>query len=322
MKGRRVFVTGGGGFIGSHLCERLATGNEVVIYDSGARDALCYTDLLSRPGVTLVRGDVRDRPLLRRSAEGAEVVVHLAAVAGVSSYSERPVATMETNMLGTATVLEVARELRPRLFVNLSTSEVYGPSAPDARETDATAQGPATVSRWTYAVSKLAAEHLCFAYHRAHGLPVVSIRPFNAYGPRQVGEGAVRDFVSRALRDQPLHLHNGGEQVRAWCYIDDLVDGCLACLARPEAVGEVINLGNPHAAVSVRALAEKVVELTGSRSTIESVSRDPEAEVHRRRPNVEKAESLLGFRPRVPLEEGLARTIAWHREVDLPAREG
>lgn len=318
LRGRRVFISGGGGFIGSHLAERLADSNTVTIYDNGARDALRFTALASHPQVTLVRGDVLDRPLLRRSAEGAEIVIHLAAVSGVPNYSERPVATMETNMLGTAAMLSVARELDVRLFVNFSTSEVYGSSAEDAREMDATAPGPAGVTRWTYAVSKLAAEHLCLAYHRQHGLPVVSLRPFNVYGPRQVGEGAVRAFVERALRHEPLVVHADGSQRRAWCYIEDFVECCLACLTEPRAVGEVINIGTPGAAVTVRELAEKVIALSGSRSSIRHIAYPAEAEVQRRSPDITKAETLLGFRPRVPLEEGLSRTIDWQRSV-LPA---
>jgi nucleoside-diphosphate-sugar epimerase len=321
VRGRRVLVTGGGGFIGSHLTERLAEHNEVTVYDSGARDALRFTDLAEHPRVKLVRGDVLDRPLLRESAEGVDVVIHLAAVAGVPNYSSRPVATMETNMLGAANLLRVALEIGRPLFVNFSSSEVYGPWAEAAREGDATAPGPAGVSRWTYAVSKLAAEHLCLAYHREHGLPVISIRPFNVYGPRQVGEGAVRSFVERALRNETLHLHDDGSQRRAWCYVDDLVEGCLACLATPGAIGEVVNLGNPDAVVSVRELAETVVELCASRSRIESVPYAAESEVHTRSPDIGKATALLGFRPRVALREGLARTVEWQRSATRSAEE-
>lgn len=318
LKGRKILLTGGGGFIGSHLCERLVTDNEVVVYDSGVRDALRFTSLPEHPRFRLVRGDILDRAALRAAAEGAEVILHLAAIAGVSNYYSRPVDTLQTNALGTNVVLEVAREVKPRLFVNFSTSEVYGPVAVGVAESDPTSQGEVLVSRWTYSVSKLAAEHLCFAFHRQHGLPVLSIRPFNVYGARQVGEGAVQIFAPLALRGEPLTIHNDGSQLRAWCHIDDFVDGVMACLDRaPETVGEVWNLGNPMQTVSVAGLAEKIVALCGSRSEIRYAPYRPEGDVRVRFPNIEKAEARLGFRPRVTLDDGLARTIAWYRDVFL-----
>jgi nucleoside-diphosphate-sugar epimerase len=315
LTGRRVLLTGGGGFLGSHICERLVEHNRLVVYDSGHRDALRFTSLLGHPNLRLVRGDVLDREALRAAAREAEVVLHLAGIAGVSNYYERPLHTMQVNLFGTANVLEVARELRPALFVYFSTSEVYGAQAGGVKEEDATSQGQVKVSRWTYAVSKLAAEHLCFAHHHEHGLPLVSVRPFNVYGERQVGEGAIQAFAARALRGEPLVLHNGGHQVRAWCHVDDFSDGLLACLENPRAIGEVFNLGNPQAAVSVAALAREVVRSCGSTSSIEVASYHPEGDIHVRFPDIEKARRLLGFAPRIGLAEGLARTLPWYRET-------
>lgn len=317
LRGKRIFITGGGGFLGSHLCERLLPDNEVVVYDNGARDALRFTDLARHPRLRVVRGDVLDTEQLRESARGAQIVLHLAAIAGVSNYYERPVETLQTNVLGTNNLLEAARELKPQLFVHFSSSEVYGPSTSGALESDETRQGEVKVSRWTYAVSKLAGEHLCFAFHREHGLPVISVRPFNVYGPRQVGEGAVQIFAPLALRDEPITVHNDGSQLRAWCYVDDFVDGLMRCLERPEAVGHVFNLGNPFATVSVRELAQRVVRAAGSRSEIRLAPYQPDGEVRVRVPSIEKAERLLDFQPRVGLEEGLARTVAWYRDVYL-----
>jgi UDP-glucose 4-epimerase len=313
LAGKRVLITGGLGFIGSHLCERLVEANRVTVYDSGLRDALRFTSLEDHPHLRLVRGDIRDRARLLDGAREAQVFIHLAAVAGVSNYYVRPVDTMTTNVVGTSVVLDVAREVQPERLLNFSTSEVYGAHAPDAREQDVTHQGEVKVSRWSYSVSKLAAEHLCFAYHRQLGLPVVSVRPFNVYGPRQVGEGAVQIFANQALCDEPITLHNDGEQVRAWCYIDDLLDGVDACLVRPEAVGEVFNLGNPEAATTTRGLAEKIVSLTGARSEVRFATHEPAGDVRLRRPNIDKARRILGFEPKVPLEEGLRRTIDWYR---------
>lgn len=318
LRGKSLFLTGGGGFIGSHLCERLVETNRITVYDDGTRDALRYTRLLGHPNLTLVRGSVLDRELLARSARGAEVIVHLAAVAGVSNYFRRPVDTMRTNFIGTSNVLEVAREVEPQLFVNVSTSEVYGPRATDAREAENTSQGEVRVSRWTYSVSKLAGEHLCFAYHRQFGLPVVSIRPFNVYGARQVGEGAVQIFAPLALRGEPITVHDDGAQTRAWCHVDDLVDGFLLAAGSEKAVGETFNLGNPQETVTVLTLARMVIACCRSRSEIVFAPFPPDGEVRERSPNVEKAASVLGFRPRVSLQEGLERTVAWYRDEYRP----
>jgi len=327
LKGKTVFLTGGGGFIGSHICARLIEANRLIVYDNGARDALRYTELSRHPNLTRVQGDILDREQLVRSAREADVIIHLAAVAGVSNYYTRPVDTMITNIVGTSHVLEAARQIRPEVLVNFSSSEVYGPETSGAQETDMTTQGPVKVSRWTYSVSKLAGEHLAFAFHRQHGVPVISVRPFNIYGPRQVGEGAIQVFAPQALRNEPITVHNDGGQIRAWCYVDDLVDGLLLCLSRPEAIGEVYNIGNPIETVTVAALAQKIVRLCGSRSEILFAPTQgaeplrhpgPGGDVRVRVPNIDKI-AALGFRPRVGLDEGLARTVAWYRDVYLPA---
>ena len=167
-------------------------------------------------------------------------------------------------------------------------------------------------ARWTYAVSKLATEHLCFTYHKQYGLPTASVRPFNIYGPRQVGEGAVHHFIVRAIAGEPLQIHNDGSQIRAWCYVDDIVRGTLMVLERPEAVGHAFNMGNPRSTVTIFQLAREVVRLSSSRSRIDFVDW-PHADVELRIPNMTKARELLGFEPEVDLEEGLLRTISWYR---------
>jgi len=314
--GRRLVLTGGTGFLGSHLTAALCGGNEVVLFDNGRRDALSYTDLAGHPNVSVIRGDVRDAESVRRVVADADVVIHLAAIAGVSSYYRSGVETMDVNFHGTATVLRAVADLCPNLhrFVNFSTSEVYGIEARDVREDAPTPIGPATEPRWTYAASKLAAEHLCLAYHRHHGVPVVSIRPFNVYGPRQVGEGAVRILVGRALAGEDLEVTGDGSQVRAWCYVDDLVDAVLRAVAVPGAVGQVLNVGNPSAAVTTLELAERIRRAAGSSSRI--VFRPhPGVDVRERVPDISRARDVLGCEPAVGLDEGLKRTVAWSRET-------
>ncbi len=313
VDGWKILITGGAGFIGSHLVERLAGRNHIVVLDTFHRDALSRTGLREHPDVTIIQADVRDREAVRKAVDGCDAVIHLASVAGVDTVIRAPVRTMEVGLLGTANVLqEAVRTGRVRRFIDLSTSEVFGRYAYKVSEGDTTELGVVGEARWTYAVAKLATEHLAMCYHREQGLPAVSVRPFNVYGPRQVGEGAVHNFIVKALSSQPLSIHNDGSQIRAWCYIDDLVDGLLLCLSHPKAVGQVFNIGNPTSTVTIYGLAKEVVRISGSDSEIRFVPWDfPDVEL--RIPSITKAKNLLGYRPKVDLEEGLARTIEWYR---------
>lgn len=310
----KIFITGGAGFIGTTLCLRLVEDNELVIFDNGHRDALRYTPLASHPNVRFVRGDVMDAGVVMDAMAGCNMVVHLAAIAGVDDVFNRPVLTMKVNLLGTYHVLEAALRHKIERVIDFSTSEVFGSYAFRVQEADVTSLGAVGESRWTYAVSKLATEHLAHNYYKEFGLPAVSIRPFNIYGPRQVGQGAIHSFVVRALRGEDLVVHNDGSQIRAWCYVDDIVDGVLLALVKPDAVGQAFNIGNPRSVVTVYNLAREIVRLTGGRSTIrfEQVDR---ADVELRIPSIVKAQRLLGFNPQVDLEMGLLRTIEWYREV-------
>jgi UDP-glucose 4-epimerase len=317
VSGKRILLTGGAGFIGSALTRRLLPSNEVVILDSGHRDALSQTDLVSHPNLRHIRGDVLDAAAVKDACRGCQIVVHLAAIAGVDTVLRMPVTTMRVNVLGTFTVLEAAAEL-PGLerFVDFSTSEVFGAYAYRVQEGDITSLGAVGEARWTYAVSKLATEHLAHNYHRQFGLPTVSIRPFNIYGPGQVGEGAVHRFIVQALRGENITIHNDGGQIRAWCYVDDILEGILACLECPEAVGQAFNLGNPRSVVTIFNLANEVVRLSCSESRLVFVEWNS-ADVELRIPNIAKARRLLGFEPKVDLQEGLLRTIEWYRQREI-----
>jgi nucleoside-diphosphate-sugar epimerase len=314
IEGKRLFVTGGAGFVASHLIDRLADANEVTIFDNFRRNALAGTRLADHPHVRQVEGDVLDTEALARAAAGHNVFVHAAAIAGVDTVIENTVATMRVNMLGTHNALEAAVRLDScERFINFSTSEVFGPNTYKTGEDDFTQMGAVGEARWTYAVSKLAGEHLCHAYHKEHGLPTVVVRPFNIYGPRQVGEGAIHVFITRALRDEEIRIHGDGDQVRSWCYIDDIVDALLLCLERPEATGQCFNIGTPKGTVTVYGLALAVLRVCESHSPIVFVPK-PYVDVELRIPNIDKARRMLGYEPRVHLEEGLRRTAAWYRE--------
>lgn len=312
IRGRRIFISGGSGFIGSHLVERLAATNEVTVFDSGRRNALRSLKIPRNWKLNIIQGDILDRRSLEAAMKGAEIVVHLAAITGVPSYYRYPVLTMRVNMLGTANVLETARVLRVARFVNFSSSEIYGPRALGARETDMAIQGPAGHLRWTYGVSKLAGEHLALAYHAEHGLATTSLRPFNIYGPRQLGEGAVAIFVSKALAGEDLPVQGSGSQIRAWCYITDMVEAILLAMEHPGAIGQCFNIGNPKTKITTLGLARKIKALSRSRSKIIFKPPPPE-EVELRIPSIAKAKSVLGYTPKVGLNEGLRHTIQWFR---------
>jgi UDP-glucose 4-epimerase len=314
LTGKRILMTGGAGFIGTSLARRLVQENEIVILDNLHRDSLTGTALAEHPNLRFVEGDVLDLPLVRELAARATHVVHMAAIAGVDKVLESRVRTMRVNLIGTYNVLEAAHEAGSiERLVDFSTSEVFGTHAYKVEETHVTTQGSVGEARWTYAVSKLAGEYLSHSYFDEYGLPAASVRPFNVYGPGQVGSGAIHHFTARALAGEDLVIHGDGSQIRAWCYVDDVVEALLTILEREEAVGQVFNVGNPRSVVTVFDLASRIRRIAGSESEI--VFRPLHyTDVEMRIPNVDKARKLLAWEPHVDLDEGLARTIAWYRE--------
>lgn len=314
LRDAHVLITGGAGFIGSHLTERLREGCRVRVLDLMRRDALRPAGLHVHKNVELIIGDVLNPEVVRKAVEGVDVIIHLASIAGVDTVMRVPTQTMRVSLLGTANVIEAAHEAgRCRRFVDFSTSEVFGRFAYQVTEFDATTLGAVGEARWTYAVAKLATEHLALTYHRQYGFPSVTIRPFNIYGPRQVGEGAVHHFIVRALRGEPLLVHNDGAQIRSWCYIDDIIDATQHILVAPEAVGHAFNIGNPRSTVTVYNLAHTIKRLAGSSSEVRCIRWDhPDVEL--RVPSVRKAQERLGWQPRFDLEDGLLRTIEWYRK--------
>ncbi len=313
IEGKRVLITGGAGFIGTTLALRLVEANDVVIFDNLHRNAMGGSGLEGHPRLTFIQGDVLDADGLRAAAEGCQHIIHMASIAGVDTVMKNPVLTMKVSLLGTYHALEAAHATGiVERFIDFSTSEVFGRYAFRATEGDATELGAVGEARWTYAVSKLATEHLALNYHKQYGLPALSIRPFNIYGPRQVGSGAVHHFIARALRGENLTIHNDGAQIRSWCYIDDIVDGILLTLSEEGAVGQAFNIGNPRSTVTIHQLAREIVRLSSSSSRLEYVPWNfPDVEL--RVPNIDKARAVLGFEPRIDLEEGLLRTIYWYR---------
>ena len=314
IEGKTIFITGGAGFIGSTLAGRLVEHNNVVVYDNLARNSLKDKAIKDHPNLKLIQGDILNSEQLTDSMQNADIVVHCAAIAGIDTVIKSPVTTMRVNMIGSANVLHSAAQLkRIERVVCFSTSEVFGQQAFRSTETDSTVMGNVGEARWTYAVSKLAEEHLAIAYHQEKWLPTTVVRPFNVYGPGQVGEGALRIFIQRAIKNEPIQIHGDGTQIRAWCYVDDMVDGVLLAMSHPKAVGESFNIGNQRAVTTIYGLASAVVRVLESSSTI-TFARKDYVDVELRVPSVIKARELLGFEAKVDLDEGIKRTADFYRE--------
>src|SRR3954465_4882001 len=268
LTGKRICITGGAGFIGSHLVQRLIEANEVVNPDNLHRNAIQFADVEGHKHLHFIKGDVMDAAATRKAIDGCQVVIHCAAIAGVYSVDRNAVTTMEVNMLGTHQVEKAALEAKVERFVEFSTSEVYGPFIHKGSEDGMTTIGPIGESRWIYAASKLASEHLSYAHYKEDGLPLAIVRPFNVYGPRQVGDGAIRGITLQAPQNKPITLFNDGTQIRAWCYVDDFVGGVLLCAEKKEALGHAFNLGNPQGTVTNLAVANMIIRLTESKPEI------------------------------------------------------
>ena len=317
ISGKTILITGGAGFIGSTLAGRLCEDNQLVLFDNLSRNTLCHTGIGAHPNVRFCQGDVLDYDAVREAMRSCDTVVHAAAIAGIDTVIKAPVRTMEVNMIGTAHVLRAAHELGVSYRVlDFSTSEVFGSMAYRVSEDMQTVSGSAGEARWVYAVSKLAGEHLAHAYFKQYGLPAVTVRPFNVYGPGQTGEGAIQIFIRRALKDEPIKIFGDGAQIRAWCYIDDMVDGLMCALENPRAVGESFNIGNARAVTTIYGLAQTVCRVLGSASPITFCAR-LSADIELRMPETSKAENLLGFKARIDLDDGIRRTADWYRDNQI-----
>jgi len=311
IKGKTIFITGGAGFIANRLIALLIEDNNVVVYDNFHRDTLSNTSYINHKNIKVIKGDVLDYALLEKSMAGADIVVHAAAIAGIDTVIKKPTTTMRVNMIGTANVLEAAKVNKiPDKIIDFSTSEVFGSYAFKSTEESTTVAGSAGEGRWTYAVSKLAGEHLAMAYHKEFNLPVTSVRPFNVYGPGQTGEGAMQIFIRNALKNNDIFINGDGNQIRSWCYVDDFVDCLMRCIEEPKAIGESFNIGNARSVVTIYGLAQTVCRVLNSSSRIifkPALSADVELRI----PSVDKAFNLLGFKAKIDIDEGILKTAEW-----------
>jgi len=311
LRNKKIFITGGAGFIANSLIRYYIDNNNIIVYDNFHRDTLTRSGFLKHPNLMVVNGDVLDADLLIRSMKGSNIVIHAAGIAGIDTVIKNPVHTMQVNMIGTSNALAAAlvNNIKGR-FVDFSTSEVFGSLAFRSTENDVTVAGSAGEARWTYAVSKLAGEHLAHAYYRQYRLPCVTVRPFNIYGPGQTGEGALQIFIKRAIKNETIEIDGDGNQIRAWCYVDDFVDCLVRCIENPKAIGESFNIGNARAVITILGLAQTVCRVLKSKSRIVHVS-PLSADIAIRVPSVKKTKEILGFKAKIDLEEGILKTADW-----------
>jgi UDP-glucose 4-epimerase len=317
----RVLVTGGAGYIGSHLVDRLMVdGHCVWVIDNLSTGKIAnVAHHLGHERFTFVNEDILHRETMEWLVQRVDLIYHLAAVVGVRHVISKPLEGILTNVRGTERVLEMTYKYWRKVVI-ASSSEVYGKSerVPLAEEDDSIL-GPTAVGRWSYALAKAIDEHLAFIYH-SRGLPTTIVRYFNSYGPRLDPRGygsVVAKFIGQALRDEPLTVLDDGRQTRCFTYIDDTVRGTLLAAALPQAEGLAFNVGS-NRETPILELANLVIQLTGSSAGIRHLSYEEAygpgfEETRRRVPDVRRAAEVLGFEAQVSLEEGLSRTIDWFR---------
>jgi UDP-glucose 4-epimerase len=315
INNKKIFITGGAGFIANTLIKNMIEKNEIVVYDNFHRDTLTDSGYAKHKNLKIVKGDVLDKQHLTSAMAGTDIVIHAAGIAGIDTVIKNPVLTMNVNMIGTANALEAAKinGIKGR-FIDFSTSEIFGSMAYKSTEDSNTVSGSAGEARWVYAVSKLAGEHLSHAYFKQYNLPTVTVRPFNVYGPGQTGEGAIQIFIKRALKNEDIFINGDGSQIRAWCYVDDFVECLMMCIEDEKAVGESFNIGNARAVITTLGLAQAVCRVLNAKSNI-LFKPQLSADIELRIPSVEKTLKILGFKAKVDLDEGIKRTAEYFKTL-------
>ncbi|MCD6386146.1 GDP-mannose 4,6-dehydratase [Candidatus Sumerlaeota bacterium] len=319
----RILITGGAGFIGSHLAERLLElGNEVRIIDNLSTGSILNIEhLKSNPRFSYVVDTIMNQSVMAELVDWSDEIYHLAAAVGVKLIVSNPVRTIETNIKGTEIVLNMARKKKKKVLI-ASSSEVYGKSDKESfSENDDIVLGPSFRARWSYACSKLIDEFLAFAYWREQQVPVIIARLFNVVGPRQTGRYGmvIPRFVTQALSGKPITVYGDGSQRRCFCYVLDLVNGLIDLMAHPKSVGEVFNIGSDQE-ISILELAQLVKDLTGSNSEIVFVAFDDAydrnfEDMRRRVPDLTKIRRLIGFKLTKSITESVQSVIDYYRSL-------
>ncbi|MBI9019224.1 MAG: GDP-mannose 4,6-dehydratase [Phycisphaerae bacterium] len=317
----KVLITGGAGFIGSHLAEKLLeTGHQVTVIDDLSTGTLQnLAQIRDHENFRFVRDNIRNSEIMHVLVSQCDVIYHLAAAVGVQLIVDRPVHTIETNIHGSEVVLEIANKFNKRVLLT-STSEVYGKSeAVPFKEDDDTVLGSTRFSRWSYACSKAIDEFLALAYYQQYGLETIVVRLFNTVGPRQTGQyGMVMPrFVQKALKNEPIQIYGTGKQSRCFCHVNDVLEALIGLMECPQAPGHVYNVGATEE-ITIEDLAKRIVRLTGSQSKMEFLSyeqaygRDFD-DMQRRVPCLDRINARIGYQPKLSLDDAIGDIIAYFK---------
>jgi UDP-glucuronate decarboxylase len=314
---KKILITGGAGFIGTHLIERLKNNYHIIIFDNLRRNSLQYMpELKNNQNIEFIQGNVLDKDSLREAMKGCEMVVHMAAIAGVSSYYIEPGTTLTVNLIGTYNVLELCKELLVKKIIDISTSEVYGVFAYNVKEASPHQIGPVNDLRWTYAVSKLASEQLTLRYSEQFKFKAFTVRPFNIYGPRQTGEGAISNFLKAIINNEPISIYGDGNVIRAWCYVSDLIDALENIICLDNLKSDTFNIGNPTEAYTTLGLARLICEVTGKKVPFK-FKKVARTEIQVRTPNIDYAQNVLKYNPKIDLKKGIELTYNYYKKVEM-----
>jgi len=316
-----VLVTGGAGFIGSHIAEELIKkGNRVLVIDdlsTGKRENISHLE--GEEKFSFIQGTILDEPLMEGLVEECDIIYHMAAAVGVEFIMQNPIRSIEINVLGTEIVLRLAAKNKKKVVI-ASSSEIYGKNQKKIfKESDGRLLGPTLTHRWSYSCTKALGEFFALAYWRERRLPVVIVRLFNTCGPRQTGNYGmvVPRFIEQALSGEPITVYGDGNQTRSFAYVSDVVNGIITLAGHPGAVGEIFNLGGEHE-ITISDLAKKIRRLTKSNSEIvclsyEEVYGEAFEDMRHRVPDTTKIRNLIGYVPKVGLDDALKKTIEYHR---------
>lgn len=315
IRDAEILITGGYGFIGSHIAEKLVQpelGNAVTLLDinTGSGTTGNALGLNQVPDITTVEASITDAENLEDLPTRYDYIIHAAGYLGINNVAQQQALTMDTNIMGTRNILDfAARHRETPGFLYFSTSEIYGTDSAGSKEDDPVAI-PSSGSRWCYATSKIAGEYYLRAYSQTYGISGGIVRPFNVFGPHRNGSNAMTTLVSKAVIDEDLKISGDGQQVRAWCYIDDFCDGAIRILERPSDGIEAFNIGDDTHVFTMAGLADEIVRAAGSKSKIELLH-DSIEDVRYRIPNIDKARLYLGYEPKTDFQIALGNVVEW-----------
>lgn len=319
MKNQKILIIGGAGFIGATLAGHYCDQNEITIVDNCEwnKSSLKSHSLLEHRNVKKISLDAVSEEITHLEKD-YDYIIHAAAILGISKVAEESILTITTNVNSCEVALRLAKEqIGLKKFLTFSTSEVYGKEVEEAKETDNLVVGIPSEARWCYAASKILCEHYVSAYSREQGLPTIIIRPFNVFGEHRNGSNAMTKFIKAAINNENIYIDGTGNQIRSWCHIDDFMQGVTKAL-ESGTTGEIFNIGNPNNVITIKELVEYIVKLTNSKSRI-YFSQNFAPDVNKRTLSIKKAQTELGYIPKISLEEGISSTINWMKRCYIIA---